>query len=83
MKRRISKTRALEMLEDAQQTGTGLCVSDPTILFAKTSEDAEKACFGCPILLECRAYGKADKAASGVWGGELFPDLYPDDEEGK
>jgi len=52
-------------------------------LFAKTSEEAEKACAGCPILLECRAYGKADKAASGVWGGELFPDLYPDDEEGK
>ena len=81
MKRRISKTRALQMLEEAQQTTEGLCVEDPTILFAKTSEEAEKACAGCPILLECRVYGKADKAASGVWGGEVFADLYPDDEE--
>ena len=81
MKRRLSKTGAWNLLRQQQENATGLCFEDPTILESQNGNEAAIACAGCPLLLECWQYGKADKAASGVWGGEVFPDRYPDDDE--
>jgi len=47
---------------------------------ATSDEEAQALCEGCPILLACRNYGKSDPAASGVWGGKLFVDKFPDND---
>ena len=41
-----------------------------------TQETAARLCDGCPVLLECGAYGEADPGAMGVWGGVSIPEPY-------
>lgn len=79
--KRLSKTRAAVALGDAIQAGEPNCMGRAEQFENATSdEEAQALCEGCPILLACRNYGKSDPAASGVWGGKLFVDKFPDND---
>ena len=79
--KRLSKTRAAVALGDELQLFKPNCVGRAEQFENATSdEEAQALCEGCPILLACRNYGKSDPAASGVWGGKLFVDKFPDND---
>lgn len=82
-KPRLSKTRALAALNEAIGSlpeGTVIpCVKNPELYqdlpddVTYTEDEAEALCAGCPLYQVCRDYGKADRAATGVWGGIFYP----------
>ncbi len=66
----------LKDLLDAQEAAPEIvpCTNDPDLFFPEgPQQDWEKemiqeACNGCPILEQCRDYGKKH-ATYGIWGG--------------
>lgn len=35
-------------------------------------DDAEKMCYGCPLIKQCYDYAVADGITAGIWGGVIF-----------
>lgn len=82
-KPRLSKTKSLAALNEAMDAlprdAYVPCIRRPDLYqdlpddVTYTEEEAEALCEGCPLLQMCRDYGKADRGATGVWGGIWYP----------
>lgn len=42
------------------------------IIAPLTDEQAEDACYGCPLLKQCYDFAVANKEEFGIWGGIIF-----------
>ena len=74
-----SREAYLTLLVADATHGPGWCRDNPTEYVdwntraeAPDPLQAEIMCDGCPVLLECRAYGNVADRLHGVWGGQVW-----------